>query len=111
MKSGDVVLAALPQADGQIKNRPVLLLKTLPPHGDWLACGISTQLHHHVAGFDETIKSTDADFAASGIKAPSLIRLGFLATLPTRHLLGRIGAIDSTRLQRLIGNLSRHLLS
>lgn len=110
MKSGDVALAALPQADGQIKNRPVLLLKAMPPHGDWLVCGISTQLQHYVAGFDEVIKQSDPDFTDSGIKSASLIRLGFLAVLPMHQLIGRIGAINDARIQRMLRNLSQHLL-
>lgn len=110
MKSGDVALAALPQADGQTKIRPVLLLREMPPHGDWLACGISTQLQHRVADFDEVINIADADFAASGIKTASLIRLGFLAVLAARDLLGRIGMIDSDRRRRLLVNLSQHLI-
>jgi hypothetical protein len=32
MNEGDLALAPLPQADGQIKNRPVALLRRLP-HG------------------------------------------------------------------------------
>lgn len=82
MKAGDLALAALPQADGRRKRRPVLLLKQLPGYGDWLVCGISSQLHQRIADFDETIDATDADFAASGIKAPSVTRPGFLAALP-----------------------------
>jgi mRNA interferase MazF len=39
MKQGDIALAALPQVDGQSKNRPVLLLCRLPPFGDFLVCG------------------------------------------------------------------------
>lgn len=55
MNEGDLALAPLPQADGQIKNRPVFLLRRLPPFGDFLVCGISTQLQQRVAGFDEVI--------------------------------------------------------
>ena len=43
MKEGDVVLTPVPQADGQIKNRPALFLRTMPPFNDALVCGISTQ--------------------------------------------------------------------
>jgi len=39
MKEGDVALSPLPQADGQIKNRPVILLRRLPGFSDWLVCG------------------------------------------------------------------------
>lgn len=109
MNEGDIALAPLPQADGQIKNRPVVLLHRLPPFGDFLVCGISTQLHQRVADFDEAITPSDKEFAASGLKAASLIRLGFLAVLPETALLGKIGTLSSARRQRLLANLCRHL--
>ena len=88
MTEGDIVLTPLPQADGQIKNRPAIMLRAMPPYGDFLVCGVSTQLHQEVVGFDDPIRPGDADFATSGLKAPSLIRLGFLAVLPATSLLG-----------------------
>ena len=36
MSEGDVILTPLPQADGQIKNRPAVALRELPPFGDML---------------------------------------------------------------------------
>ena len=109
MNEGDIALAPLPQADGQIKNRPVVLLRRLPPFGDFLVCGVSTQLHQRVVDFDEAITPGDHEFAASGLKAASLIRLGFLAMQPESALLGRIGILSSTRHLRLLANLCRHL--
>ena len=109
MNEGDIALAPLPQADGQIKNRPVVLLHRLPPFGDFLVCGISTHIHQRVADFDEVIEKADKEFPASGLKAASLIRLGFLAVLPETALLGRIGSLSSARRQRLLANLCRHL--
>jgi mRNA interferase MazF len=41
MKEGNVILASLPQADGQIKKRPALFLREMPPFKDALVCGIS----------------------------------------------------------------------
>jgi len=82
MKESDVVLAPLPQADGQLKTRPVVVLRQMRPFGDWLVCGVSTQIHQQVAGLDETIEPSNADFASSGLKAASLIRLGFVTVLP-----------------------------
>ena len=78
-----MVLASLPQATGQVKNRPAIVLRAMPPYGDLLVCGVSTQLRQAVAGFDDAIGPGDPDFRASGLKAPSIIRLGFLAVLPT----------------------------
>lgn len=48
MKEGDVILTPVPQADGVIKNRPAIILRELPPYRDFLACGVSTQLHQKV---------------------------------------------------------------
>ena len=109
MTEGDIALAPLPQADGQIKNRPVVLLRRLPPFGDFLVCGVSTQLQQRVEGFDEVIVPADKEFAATGLKAASLIRLGFLAVLPQSALLGKIGSLTPERRLRLLANLCRHL--
>lgn len=106
MKAGNIVLAPLPQADGQIKNRPVLLLRSMPPFGDWLVCGISTQLAQAVVGFDEVIGISEPDFAWSGLRSASLVRLGFLAVLPRRSVAGAIGSIASDRYERLMKRLS-----
>ena len=91
MNEGDVVLTPLPQADGRLKNRPAIVLRRMPPFGDLLVCGVSTQLQHHVADFDELIEPGHPDYSASGLKAPSLIRLGFLAVLPVSSFVGTIG--------------------
>jgi len=97
MKEGDVVLTPLPQAESEIKNRPAVILREMPPYGDFLICGVSTQLHHEVTGFDDPIRPDDGDFATSDLKAPSLIRLAFLAVLPATSLLGAIGSIENAR--------------
>ncbi len=94
MKEGDVILTPVPQADGKIKNRPAVILRGLPSYKDFLVCGISTQLNQLVKGFDEIISPKDADFASSGLKSESLIRLGFLVVLPKRNILGLIGSIS-----------------
>lgn len=109
MKEGDVVLTPLPQADGQVKNRPAIVLRMMPAFGDFLICGVSTQLQQEVAGFDDPIGPTDPDFAASGLKAPSIVRLGFLAVLPASSLLGAIGSISESRHHKLLERLSNHL--
>ena len=109
MKEGDIILTPLQQVDGVTKNRPALLLRELPPFGDYLACGISTQLHQTVPGFDDTITKADPDFASSGVLADSVIRLGFLAVLPRQRILGAIGAITAGRRARLLRRLSKHL--
>jgi len=110
MQEGDVVLTPIPQADGRIKNRPALILREMPSHGDLLVCGISSQLHHSVPGLDEIISPTDADFASSGLAAASLIRLSFLAVLPRKNIAGAIGSIAPERHRRLLEALSNLLM-
>lgn len=109
MKEADVVLAPLPQADGTIKRRPAILLREMPPFRDFLLCGVSTQLHLQVKDFDEIIAPADADFASSGLKAESLIRLGFLTVLSSKDIIGLIGSISAERHRRLLEKLSNYL--
>ena len=109
MTEGDIVLALLPQKDGRGKYRPAVVLRRMPGFGDLLVCGISTQLRQQVADFDEIIEPSHGDFKTSGLKAPSLIRLGFLAVLPVSSFLGTIGSISGQRHERLLSRLSEHL--
>jgi mRNA interferase MazF len=106
MRPGSIVLTPLPQADGRVKNRPVLVLCPMRPFGDLLVCGISTQVQVAVENFDELIGPGDQDFAASGLTAPSLIHLGFVATVAGTAVKGGIGAIDPARHRRLLARLA-----
>jgi mRNA interferase MazF len=81
MKQGDIVLTPVPQADGVIKNRPAIFLQQLPPYRDLLVCGVSTQLHQEVNGFDEVVQTNDPDFGSSGLRSASLIRPPSLDTI------------------------------
>lgn len=76
------------------------------PFGDWLICGVSTQLRQEVPGFDDIFEPSDPDFRASGLKAASVIRLGFLLVLPEDQFLGRLGSISRERHSRLLERLA-----
>ncbi len=60
-------------------------------------------------GFDEIIREQDADFEASGLKAASVIRLGRMAVVEGKMLVGATGEIDAERLERLKSNLANWL--
>jgi mRNA interferase MazF len=109
MNERDVILTSLPQADGSRKNRPVVILRKMPGFGDLLVCGVSTQLHQKVDSFDEIISPSDADFAQSGLLKESLIRLGYLAVLSGKTVLGSIGEISVERHHRLLETLARYI--
>src|SRR5438045_1152620 len=109
MKEGDVVLTPFPQANRQVKNRPGVVLCVMPPFGDLLVSGISTRLHQVAKNLDELILSSDPDFKASGLRTSSLIRLGFLVSLPRSEFIGSIGEISAERQYRLRQKLSHFI--
>ncbi len=111
MTPGDVVLIALAQVGGAApKLLPALLLANLPgPYQSLLLCGISTQLHHLVAKWDEFLQASDADFASSGLHRDSIIRLSYLHAADPSEVAGVIGSIEPARLQRLRQRLSDQL--
>ena len=80
-QAAQIVLFRFPHTDlTQGKLRPALLLGRLPgPYDDWLVCMVSSQTQHYVQGFDEIIQTDDLDFASSGLKTPSVIRIARLA--------------------------------
>jgi mRNA interferase MazF len=100
---GQIVLFRFPRADlSEGKLRPALLLSEVPgPYEDWLICMISSQVHQRIDGFDELIKEGDEDFARSGLKATSVIRIGRLAVVEGEMLEGSIGTISPERMRRI----------
>ena len=111
MTPGDIVLISLPQtAGGPPKLRPALLLSLLPgPYQNVLLCGVSTQTHELVADWDELFRTTDADFAGSGLHRESAIRLSYLYAADGTEIAGTIGTVSAERLERLSARLSDHL--
>ncbi len=109
---GMIVLFRFPHVDlEQGKLRPALLLGQLPgDHDDQLICMISSQLHHAVPDFDELCLLSDEDFPSSGLKKPSLIRIGRLAVVEGRILVGSLGTIAPARLQRIKQRLAAWLV-
>ncbi len=107
-KPGQIVLFPFPQTNlTSGKTRPALLLGKLPGlYNDWLICMISSQLHQYIQHFDEVVDKNDTDFVQSGLKMPSIIRVGRLAVVEESVLLGAIGEIEDERLKRIKTNLS-----
>jgi mRNA interferase MazF len=110
MREGSIILTAIAQADGGLKNRPALVLREMPKYGDLLVCGISTQLRQYISNFDEIIRTENPDFEASGLVRESLVRLSFLAIVQNAAVIGSIGSISHERHQRLLSNLSNYLI-
>ncbi len=102
-KAGQIVLFGFPQTNlAEGKLHPALLLGNMPgPHDDWLVCMISSQVRQYIEGFDALMAEEDQDFARSGLKTTSVIRVGRLAVVEGYLLLGFIGEVSSERLQRI----------
>lgn len=111
LKPGIVSVVRFPRSDVEKgKYRPFILLSSLPgPFSDWMICALTSQLQHKVDDWDEVIDASDPDFSISGLKCPSLIRLGKLATVESAVLEGVLGEISSERLNRLLQRLSAYL--
>jgi mRNA interferase MazF len=93
------------------KLRPALLLGQLPGnYDDWLICMISSQTRHYIPQFDEFIQTQDSDFAQSGLKIASVIRVGRLAVVEGAVLLGATGHISYERLQRIKNRLAEWIM-
>lgn len=57
----------------------------------------------------ELILESGSEFKASGLKRDSLIRPGFLATIPQNNLQGILGAIPPEKLRLLKERLTHHI--
>ena len=110
--AGDIVLFRFPQTDlADDKLRPALLLGKLPgEYDDWLTCMISSQTRHYLPNFDEIVQEGDSDFAQSGLKLESVIRVGRLAVIEGELLLGEVGKISNERLKRVKSHLADWIL-
>lgn len=110
-QAGQIILFQFPHTDlAQGKLRPALLLGKLPgDYDDWLICMISSQTRHYVPRFDEIVQEDADDFAQSGLKLASVIRVGRLAVVDGRSLLGAIGQISPERFKRIKNRLATWL--
>jgi mRNA interferase MazF len=110
--AGQIVVTPFPYTDlSSAKLRPVLLLRQASARfDDWLVCMVSSQLSQAESGLDEMLTPADADFAASGLKAPSVLRLSRLAVLDGNSLVGCIGRIDEQRLNAVRQRLATWIL-
>jgi len=102
-QAGQIVLVPFPFTDlSGAKLRLVLMLRQASVQfDDWLVCMVSSQLRQIDAQIDEMLSPSDADFAATGLKVPSVLRLSRLAVLASSLLVGSLRSISHERLQRI----------
>ena len=95
-----------------LKLRPAVCLRQLPPNYDeFLVCGLSTQLHRYVKGFDDKVKPDSTHDNLRQLQGESVIRLGFLGRVRRNETAGTIGSISKVRHRRLLKKLSDYLVA
>lgn len=109
---GDVVFIDFPYADqASSKLRPALVIAMIPgKYNDVLIAAISSRLYQAVPDFDEVIRQTDEDFQLTGLKIPSLVRLGKLTSVESQMISARLGNISSARLVQIKERISAWLM-
>ncbi len=102
-QAGAIILCRFPQANLEMgKLRPALLLGKLhSKYDDWLVCMISSQVRQYNPDVDELIQANHDDFAQSGLRNESIIRVERLAVIEEEILMGEIGSISQERLKRI----------
>ena len=107
--AGHIAYVKVPNSDlSQGKNRPVLVLGKCPgKFDDWLICPISSRQYQATPGVDELVSPDDTDFTATGLVAPSVIRVCRLAVVEDSLLRGAIGSVGPARLKRVKASLKR----
>ena len=95
MQKGDIVLIPFPFTDlTGSKKRPALIL--LSGSLDVTVSFISTQLH-----WQEPTDLLLQPNATNGLKKPSLIRIGKIATVDKALMIGRLGSINAKQVEEL----------
>lgn len=102
-QAGQIALVPFPFADlSGTKLRPVLMIRQASTRfDDWLVCMISSKLRQSDPLLDEVLQPGAADFAQSGLKVASVLRLSRLAVLDGALFAGCLGTISDQRLQEI----------
>jgi mRNA interferase MazF len=103
MIPGDIVLIRFPQANLQVgKLRPALVVAIAPGrHPDLLLALVSSRVYQAVLDFDEIIDPSEPDYAGTGLKVRSVVRLARLASVESGNIDARLGTISAQRLQQI----------
>lgn len=95
LQRGDVVIATFPFTDlSGSKRRPALVLATTIPNSDIILAFTSSIIPTVAKFYELPLTLADADFAQTGLKVPSILRLDKLVTLDRPLITRRIGKLS-----------------
>lgn len=93
-KKGVVILVPFPFTDlSENKVRPAVVLSSSLKGEDVVVAFISSQKSKKFQLLDIKISSSDEAFSKTGLKADSIIKIGKIATLDKKIILGELGQI------------------
>ncbi|MFQ5661846.1 MAG: type II toxin-antitoxin system PemK/MazF family toxin [Candidatus Paceibacteria bacterium] len=94
-KKGKIILTPFPFTDlSSSKVRPAVIVSDSIKGEDIVAAFISSIKSKRSQKTDVTISSSSKTFSQTGLKTNSVIKVGKIATLDKKIILGEIGSID-----------------
>ncbi|MCT7982685.1 type II toxin-antitoxin system PemK/MazF family toxin [Laspinema sp. A4] len=108
LTKGDIVLVPFPFTDlSQTKLRPAVVLWVDSQGQDITVCFISSQNLDCTSDDEFIIEPSDPEFARTGLKLASKIRVARVVTLERRLIKRRLGSLGQQQIQHLNAALSR----
>jgi mRNA interferase MazF len=102
LAKGDVVVVPFPFTDlSQTKLRPAVILYVQPEGKDITLCFISSQNLDKVSQDELIIDSTHSEFAQSGLKSSSKVRVSRIVTLERRLIKRKLGNLGLELIESL----------
>ncbi len=102
LAKGDIVLVPFPFTDlSQTKLRPAIILWVDPNGNDATLCFISSQNLNRLTDDEFLIEAESREFAQSGLKVTSKVRVSRIVTLERRLLRRRLGNLGPDLMQSL----------
>lgn len=102
LAKGDIVLVPFPFTDlTGTKLRPGVILWVDHAGNDITLCFISSQNVTNLTAEEFVLDSSDAEFAATGLKVVSKVRVTRVVTIERRFITRRIGKLGANQIQQL----------
>ncbi len=106
LKKGDIVLVEFPFTDlSQTKFRPAVVLSANGAIDEFTVCFISSQKVETLYSAEFAVLDSDPDFAQTGLRVSSKVRVTRITTLSQQLIAKRMGLLSPSHLQQLDATL------
>jgi mRNA interferase MazF len=102
LSKGDIVLVPFPFTDfSQTKLRPALVLHTDSAKNEITLCFITSQNVNDIDSNEFLLDDTSPDFAGTGLKLSSKVRVSRMITVSQQLIQRRLGKLSTEQIQQL----------